>query len=227
LRPRETRCYPWPAFRRTVAISASRAAPGAWQPEGPVDIVSFIRGLNLFDLVIILILAIAFVLGFIQGTIRRLLGLGSILFSYLLAANVRDPLGKFFSENWHQFPAEYSYMIAFGAVFLIASVGFSLLIQGFYRHQDLFVRAKFADEVLGGLLGLVQALLIVGCVIVILDSFFRNPAMPQSRGELILLRDIFNAMDRSNTAQVYRDVLIPGFNSLVGFLLPADVRAVR
>lgn len=192
-----------------------------------MDIIGFIRGLNLFDLVIILILAIAFVLGFIQGTIRRLLGLGSILFSYLLAANVRDPLGAFFAANWFQFPREYSYMIAFGAVFILASIGFTLLIQGFYRHQDLFVRAKFADEVLGGLLGIVQALVIVGAFIVILDSFFRNPALPQSSGELILVRDIFNSMDRSNTAQIYRESLIPAFNSLVGFLLPADVRGVR
>ena len=192
-----------------------------------MDVISFIRGLNLFDLVVILILAVAFVLGFIQGTIRRLLGLGSILFSYLLAANVRDPLGAFFAANWHQFPTEYSYMIAFVAVFAAASVGFSLIIQGFYKHQDLFVRAKFADEVLGGLLGIVQALVILGAIIVILDSFFRNPAMPKSDGELILLRDVFNAMDRSNTATIFRDTLIPSFNSLVGFLLPVDVRAVR
>jgi len=192
-----------------------------------VDIIGFIRGLNLFDLVVILILAVAFVLGFIQGTIRRLLGLGSILFSYLLAANLRDPLGSFFAANWFQFPAEYSFMIAFGAVFIIASIGFSLLIQGFYRHQDLFVRAKFADEVLGGLLGIVQALVILGCVIVILDSFFRNPALPKSDGELILVRDVFNAMDRSNTAAIFRDTLIPGFNSIASILLPPDVRAVR
>jgi uncharacterized membrane protein required for colicin V production len=192
-----------------------------------VDIVSFIRGLNLFDLVVILILAVAFVLGFIQGTIRRLLGLGSILFSYLLAANIRDPLGSFFAANWHQFPSEYSYMIAFGAVFLAASIGFSLVIQGFYKHQDLFVRAKFADEVLGGLLGIVQALVIVGAGIVILDSFFRNPALPRSDGELILVRDIYNAMTGSNTAAIFRETLIPAFNSIVGGLLPADIRAVR
>jgi membrane protein required for colicin V production len=192
-----------------------------------VDIISFIRGLNLFDLVVILVFAIAFVLGFIQGTIRRLLGLGSILFSYLLAANVRDPLGAFFAANWHQFPTEYSYFIAFGAVFLLASVGFSLLIQGFYRHQELFVRARFADEVIGGLLGILQAAVIIGAMIVILDSYFRLPFLPRTSGELILVRDVFNAMDRSNTAQVYRDVLIPSFNTLVGFLLPADVRAVR
>ena len=191
-----------------------------------MDIIGFITSLNLFDLVVILVIAMAFVLGFIQGTIRRLLGLGSIVFSYLLAANLRDTLGAFFAANWHQFPSEYSYMIAFGAVFALGTVGFSLVIQGFYKHQDLFARTKFVDELLGGLLGIVQAMVFLGCVIVILDSFFRNPALPQTHGEVIFVRDLFNAMDPSGTAKLFREALIPGFNSIVGFLLPADLRGV-
>jgi len=40
-----------------------------------VDIVGFITSQNLFDLLFILLLFAAFVLGFVQGTIRRLLGI--------------------------------------------------------------------------------------------------------------------------------------------------------
>ena len=36
-----------------------------------------------------------FVLGFAQGTIRRLIGIASILFSFLFAANLAEPLGDF------------------------------------------------------------------------------------------------------------------------------------
>ena len=46
-----------------------------------------------------------FVLGFIQGTIRRLLGLASMLFSFLFAANLRDPLGDYLAQNWNAVPA--------------------------------------------------------------------------------------------------------------------------
>jgi uncharacterized membrane protein required for colicin V production len=191
-----------------------------------VDIVAFIRNFNLFDLAVVLILAVSFVIGFIQGTIRRLLGIGSILVSYLLAANLRDTLGTFFASNWHQFPPEYSYMIAFGLVFTAGTVVSSLVIQGFYTHQDLFARTRFVDEVLGGTLGVVQAILVIGFVYVILDSFFRVPALPQTNGELILVRDLWNAMDQSGTAHIYREILIPAFNALVGGLLPYDVRTV-
>jgi len=88
-----------------------------------VDIVTYIQSFNLFDLLVLLVFSVSFVIGFIQGTIRRLLGIASILFSFLLAANLRDPLGAFFAPHWQQFPAGYSYMIAFGLVFVTATIG--------------------------------------------------------------------------------------------------------
>ena len=62
------------------------------------------------DVLLILYFAGFFVLGFAQGTIRRLLGIGSILFSWFLAANLAKPLSEFLGANWTQFPKEYSYM---------------------------------------------------------------------------------------------------------------------
>ena len=88
-----------------------------------------------------------FVLGFFQGTIRRLLGLASMLFSFLFAANLRAPLGDFLAANWNQFPDEYAVMLGFGIVFMAATIAFTLVIQGFYKHQPLFEKATFVDEI--------------------------------------------------------------------------------
>jgi membrane protein required for colicin V production len=190
-----------------------------------VDIVGFIHSLNLFDLVMGFVFAVAFILGFIQGTLRRLLGLASILFSFLLAANLRDTVGGFFAQNWHQFAKEYSYMIGFGLVFVVGVVVFSLVIQGLYKHQPLFAKATAVDEVLGGVLGVVQAMLLLGCAIVIMDSFFRLP-LQASDGELILVRDLWKAIDSSGIVHVYRDVLIPGVYTLLGPFIPDSIRVV-
>ena len=92
-----------------------------------MDIVQFLHSFRLFDLLFLLFLAGSFLLGFIQGTIRRILGIGSILFAFLFAANARDGLGRFFAENWHQFPQEYSFMVAFGLVFAI------VILDSYYR----------------------------------------------------------------------------------------------
>ena len=50
------------------------------------------------DLLLVLFFVGFFVLGFAQGTIRRLIGLASILFSFLFAANVAEPLGGFLAD---------------------------------------------------------------------------------------------------------------------------------
>ena len=190
-----------------------------------MDITEFIRSINPFDLLVVLILAALFILGFIQGTVRRLLGIGSILFSFLLAANLRGPLGDFLATNWTQFPGEYSRMVGFGVVFVAASLAFSLVIQAFYTKTPLFSKYTVVDEILGGLLGIVQGLLLLGAMIIILDSFFRIPGIATRGDELPFLRELYNAYDDSITADIFRTTLIPAFMTIVGPLIPTDLRA--
>ena len=97
--------------------------------------------LDVVDILLILYFAGFFVLGFAQGTIRRLLGIGSILFSWFLAANLAQPLSEFLGKNWTQFPKEYSYMVGFLTVFVASAIAFALVIQGFYKPQPLFQKA--------------------------------------------------------------------------------------
>ena len=52
-------------------------------------------GVGTIDLLIVLFFMGFFVLGFAQGTIRRLIGIGSILFSWFLAALLAEPLSNF------------------------------------------------------------------------------------------------------------------------------------
>jgi uncharacterized membrane protein required for colicin V production len=185
-----------------------------------VDLGAFLSGINTIDLLIFLYLMAFFVLGFAQGTIRRLIGIASILFSFLFAANIAEPLGGYLGNNWTQFSKEYSVMIGFGTVFLASSVAFAIVAQGLYKTQPLFQKARFADEFVGGVLGLVQALLIFGAVLIILDSFFRIPGIAQDPQELTFLRDFWNALDSSKAADIFRETLIPAFFALTGFLVP-------
>ena len=188
-----------------------------------MDVGTFLNGVSAADLVIVLYFLGFFVLGFAQGTIRRLLGIGSILFSFLFAANVAQPLGDFLGNNWTQFPREYSYMIGFATIFVASSLAFALVVQGFYKPQPLFQRARFADEIIGGLLGIVQAAIIFGAVLVILDTFFRIPGIPVNSNELPVLRDLWGAMDGSKFAAPFRESLIPGFFLLVGLFIPDKI----
>jgi uncharacterized membrane protein required for colicin V production len=191
-----------------------------------VNIGEFLSA-NRFDLILVLFLFGMFVLGFAQGTIRRVLGIAAMTFSFLLAANLRGPLGSFLAANWGQFVPEYSVMVGFGTVFVAAMIAFTLVIQGFYHHQPLFEKYNFVDEVLGGVLGVVQGLLLIGFIMVILDSYFElGGGAAENRGELILIRGFHDFYDNSITAELMRSRLIPGFMNVFGLLIPADLRSL-
>jgi uncharacterized membrane protein required for colicin V production len=190
-----------------------------------VNIGDFLAS-NRFDIVVVLFLFGMFVLGFVQGTIRRVLGIASMTFSFLLAANLRDPLGAYLASNWNQFPDEYAVMIGFGTVFVAATIAFSLIIQGFYHHQPLFEKATFADEIIGGVLGVVQGLLLIGFAIIILDTYFQLIAIPEYNTELPFLRGFHAFYNNSVTAELMRSRLIPGFMTVFGFLIPANLQAL-
>jgi membrane protein required for colicin V production len=190
-----------------------------------VNIGEILSSINKFDLLVVLFLFGMFVLGFIQGTIRRVLGLASMLFSFLFAANLRGPLGGYLAQNWNDYPDEYAVMLGFAIVFVAATIAFTVVIQGFYHKQELFQRATFADEMIGGLLGIVQGLFLIGAIIIILDSFFQIPTIPISPNEFSWIRSFWETIDPSTTAQIFRSTLIPGFISVFGLLIPSDLQA--
>ncbi len=187
--------------------------------------MDFLTSINRFDLFVALFLLGMFVLGFFQGAIRRVLGILSMIFSFLVAANLRAPLGSFLATYWNQFPDEYAIMLGFGIVFVAATIAFTLVIQGFYKHQTLFAKATLADEIIGGILGIIQGLFLIGFVIIILDTYFSLTTIPQSSNELAFLRGLHDFYDQSLTADILRSRLIPGFMNVFGFLIPNDIRS--
>jgi uncharacterized membrane protein required for colicin V production len=189
-----------------------------------VDFGSVLGGFGTTDLLLVLYFLAFFVLGFAQGTIRRLIGIGSILFSFLFAANLSEPLGAFLGANWSQFSRQYSYMIGFGTVFVAASLAFALVVQGFYKPQPLFAKARFVDELIGGLLGIVQAGLILIAVIVILGSFFLIPGIAKDPNELIGLRELWTALDSSKIVDFFMSSIIPGFFVVFDLFVPDSIQ---
>ncbi len=188
-----------------------------------MEIGDFILGFNGIDLLLIGFFAFFFILGFAQGTIRRLIGIASILFSFLFAANLAAPLGTFLGENWTQFSPQYAQMVGFLSVFVLLCLVFAILAQGFYKPQPLFEKQRFVDEIIGGILGLIEAGLILLCFIVILDSFFRATGIPADPDELPYLRDIHNALNGSQIVITFRDTVIPAFMTVFGFMVPNHI----
>ena len=142
-----------------------------------MNISGFLGTLNIVDVLIILGLLGGFVLGYAQGAIRRLVGIATMTFSFFLAAQLSVPVGSFLAEHWTQFPAQYASMLGFLMLFVAGVVAFALVVQGSYRKVEIFAKYPVVDEVLGGILGVVQAFLLLMFVTIILDQFFLQPVL--------------------------------------------------
>jgi uncharacterized membrane protein required for colicin V production len=179
-----------------------------------------------FDVVILLALLGMFIVGYAQGVIRRLLGIAAILFAIVLGAYLRQPLGSYLANEWSNIDDTYSFMVAFGAVFVAAAVTLSIGIQITYRPAPLFQRYPALDEILGGLLGVLEGIIILTAVVLILDPYFTQPKVRETAGlgEFTLLRTVFDFLDKSLAGDIIRHSVIPAVLAVVGFLFPQDVR---
>ncbi len=190
-----------------------------------MDIIAAIISIKGVDLLFFFVFFALFVLGFMQGTIRRLLGIGTILVSLLVAAQIRGPLGSFLAENWTQYTVAYNYMIAFGSVFLAGVIGSTIVLQLFFKPVPLFAKYAALDEVLGGLLGLVQGALILAAFYLITEPFFALGGGARSN-EFPFIRQIYETLHGSVTAGIVHDGIIPFVLGLFGAIFPTDVTSV-
>jgi uncharacterized membrane protein required for colicin V production len=180
-----------------------------------------------FDLIIFLALLAMFIVGYAQGLIRRLLGTAAIVFSIVLAALLREPLGGYLADQWTTIGPAYSYMIAFGGVFFASAVALSLGIQITYQSAPLLTRYPVLDEILGGIVGVIEGIIILIAVMLTLDPYYTLPEVQGAvgRGEFELLRTIHGWLDPTWTADILRNVIIPPLVSLFSFIFPADIVA--
>jgi uncharacterized membrane protein required for colicin V production len=179
-----------------------------------------------FDLVIFLALLGMFVLGYAQGVVRRLLGIGAIIFALVLGSYLRPSFGAYLADEWSGLDDAYGFMVAFGAVFVAAAVTLSIGIQITYRPAPLFQKYPVLDEILGGILGVVEGLIIVVAMLLILDPYYTQPSVRETvgNGEFTLLRTLHGFLDTSLTADILRHSVIPAILAVFGFLFPQDVR---
>ena len=177
-----------------------------------------------FDVVAFLFLMGMFVLGYIQGLTRRIFGIIALLFSLIVAAQLRDPLGSYLAQEWANAPRQYSYMVAFGALFVAFGVTLSLGIQFAYRPAPLLPRYPVVDELLGGVLGVLEGFILLMALLLVTDPYFLNEAGAQAAaGEFGFIRQVHVFLNDSVLVDGLRHIAIPNILAVLGLLFPADV----
>jgi uncharacterized membrane protein required for colicin V production len=191
-----------------------------------VDLAGFIGSLTLADGVIVALCAVAFFVGYTQGVLRQLLGIGVFLVAFIIAAYLRSPVGAWLASNWTWLPLEFSAMVAFAASFLVLLGVLTLGVQVYYQRVTLASRYAVLDEIAGGVLAVLIVLLVLAVLVLAGDSYYHGVGLHPPTGDVGWMRSLFDAFDGAALVHFIRNGLIPGMLALLGPLLPDAVRSL-
>jgi uncharacterized membrane protein required for colicin V production len=174
------------------------------------------------DVLLLLIIAGAFLVGFFWGVVRGLLGLAACCIVFVLSAQLSVPVGDYLAGQWTNFGAGYVHTLAFLITFAVLFTVSLLLIQ-FGTHSGDVSRFPLLDDILGGLLGASIALLTVAFVIIILQTWYGPAAVPRG-ADAEWSRSLYSALVDSTVGGQVAQSLVPALIALFGPLLPGSIR---
>lgn len=176
------------------------------------------------DIVLILVLAAGFLVGFFQGVLRGALNLCAFGVAFLLAANVREQLGSYLATQWTNYDSDYDHMLAFLIAFVVLLVIFLVLIHMGTRGPKGVTPYPLLDDLLGGALGVVLALLIVAGVLIILTSYYGPEAPLGLRSGAAWSMNLYHNLLEARIGVLINDTFVPLLGLLFGSLVPDVVR---
>lgn len=175
----------------------------------------------LADIAIIVLLIVFLLIGLFRGALRQLLALGAWLVAFVVAAQARGFLADYMRAQEPDFSVQYSNMLSFLVGFLILLIAALAIIELSGRTVTLSSR-ELVEAVVGGAALLLVGILAITGVLFILDTFYTTP--DTFTAEVDLIRQLHTALADSRIATALHDTLVPLVQSLLGPLLPPDVR---
>jgi uncharacterized membrane protein required for colicin V production len=177
------------------------------------------------------VILVGFIAGFIfggwrTGFLRRVLGLVFLAISFLAGAYFRVPVGAAAARFFPSIPTDYANLVGYTIVFPVVLAGLHIVsakVIGDVRLQGI---TKELDQALGAVLGGVEAVLILSVVVVILDTYFGTSSNPAQTADYAYLRSLTGALNSTTTVGLLRDSTVPAVLSIVGPLLPTDLRSI-
>jgi hypothetical protein len=178
------------------------------------------------DIVLVLIIAGAFLVGFLWGIIRSLLMLAAWFVVFVLSAILSVPVGDYLTNQWTSYGADWNHMAAFGILYVLGLIISMVLAWIGIRGPQGVTKYRLLDDIGSGALMAFVAVLGIAGFMVVLGSAYAGPP-----GATVLgpdwSRDLYNSLTgNSQIGSGLADTLIPALGSILGLLLPGYIREV-
>lgn len=185
--------------------------------------MELIGRLNWVDVALVILLALAVFIGYMQGILRYVLSAIVVIVAFVVASQLKGPLTASLGF-WTPTTPELKELWIFLFLFFAFVIGGWFVVRVFYRRTRLPI-VRQLDEIGGALLGLLFAVLVIGFHVVVLDSFFRL-ASGDEIGRSGWLRDYYGALNDSVLVGFVRDTLIPVAGFLARPFVPPEIAAL-
>jgi uncharacterized membrane protein required for colicin V production len=174
------------------------------------------------------VLLVGFIAGFIfggwrSGFLRRVIGIGFMVLSFVVSAYFRYPVGAIATALFPDVPADYANLVGYTIAFPVVLGALHLGSRTMLSRISVQGITKEADQALGALFGGIEAILILSAAVVILDAYFgTNSTLTASFGPGTL-RSFTEALNASTTVHLLRGSSVPVVLTILGPFLPSDV----
>lgn len=183
--------------------------------------MEFIAQFTIADLFVLVTLAGGVLVGFQQGTLRYILNCIVVLVAFILASQLKGPIGESLSTVWKLGTPQQQEIWVYLTLLAIGIIGGWFLVRMLYRQTRLPV-IKQVDEVLGAVLGVLYVALIYSFSYVALQSFFEL-ADERSIALATILGPIYDIMTESFILSWLREWLLPIAGFVVRPFVPAEI----
>ncbi|MEI7812654.1 MAG: CvpA family protein [Ignavibacteria bacterium] len=144
--------------------------------------------MNYLDYIIIGIIVAGFIFGYKDGLIRKIIGLGGIFLGIFLAVKLSGKFGRFISPLLDH--EEYLAEIVAGVIIFILVISATSILKRLINPHDKVI--GFANQVLGGLTGILQILFLSSGFFLFLHIF--QVPKPETVARSFLYTPVFRVM---------------------------------
>jgi uncharacterized membrane protein required for colicin V production len=162
--------------------------------------------------------------GFRTGFVRRLASLGFLALSFVAASYLHKVVAGLLVATV-KVQEEYAGFVAFAITFGVAYVALNLVSRPFLSRIAVAGMSRLTDQVLGAGLGLLEGALLASVAIVIVTTY-ANDELLGTATTFGLLPDIAGALEGSAVARFLMATTVPLVLTILGPLLPPDIRSV-
>jgi uncharacterized membrane protein required for colicin V production len=179
------------------------------------------------DIFLLVIIVSTLIVGFFWGTVRSLMLLAAWLLAFLAGAYLKLELGSYLAGQWENFESGWSEMAAFGLVYMLLLLAAPILIVILIKTGQRLTRSQVLDDAAGAALAVLVAVLgIAGLMIVFSTYYDPSETFIDPQGGPEWAATWFQSLLTSNIGGGIYDHIVPLIGTLLGPLLPADVREV-